>query len=327
MDNALLKARLDTVRAELAAASDGRYPVPKLIAVTKTHPAEIILPLHEMGQIDIGENRVQEIVEKLPVIQEKFKIHLIGRLQSNKVKYIIEDVCLIHSLDRLSLAEEIDRQAQKHGKSMPVLVQVSPAGEPQKGGMPPEAKWLVFELAEAERLNAPKYSAWSLLAGRKRSRKLAGDVTNAQKGLYTLPVSPDDLKDGHLRLLTHNCKVTVPFVAVVAEPEQRLSFREEDGKWKFELRLAAPCEDVTCSLYGNDGHGPVPYPVGASGKNVAMKPDASRRLWMAEIPAQPIAAARNGKQMCPWAKATVLGGSLTVPAYTPLVSARPRSFD
>lgn len=138
MDNVLLKARLDTVRAELTAASEGRYPVPKLIAVTKTHPTEIILPLHEMGQIDIGENRVQEIVEKLPVIQEKFKIHLIGRLQSNKVKYIIEDVCLIHSLDRLSLAEEIDRQAQKHGKSMPVLVQVSPAGEPQKGGMPPE---------------------------------------------------------------------------------------------------------------------------------------------------------------------------------------------
>ena len=137
MDNALLKARLDTVRAELATASEGRYPVPKLIAVTKTHPAEVILPLQEMGQIDIGENRVQEIVEKLPVIQEKFKIHLIGRLQSNKVKYIIEDVCLIHSLDRLSLAEEIDRQAQKHGKSMPVLVQVSPAGEPQKGGMPP----------------------------------------------------------------------------------------------------------------------------------------------------------------------------------------------
>ena len=138
MDNALLKARLDTVRAELAAASEGRYPVPKLIAVTKTHPAEIILPLHEMGQIDIGENRVQEIVEKLPVIQEKFKIHLIGRLQSNKVKYIIDHVCLIHSLDRLSLAQEIDRQAQRVGRAMPVLIQVSPAGEEQKGGMPPE---------------------------------------------------------------------------------------------------------------------------------------------------------------------------------------------
>lgn len=138
MDEMLLRTRLDHVRAELLTASEGRYPAPKLIAVTKTHAPEVFLPLADMGQTAIGENRVQEIVEKLPVIQEKFQIHLIGRLQSNKVKYIIDNVCLIHSLDRLSLAEEIDRQAQKRGKAMPVLVQVSPAGEPQKGGMPPE---------------------------------------------------------------------------------------------------------------------------------------------------------------------------------------------
>lgn len=75
---------------------------------------------------------------KRDALNRKFQIHLIGRLQSNKVKYIIEDVCLIHSLDRLSLAQEIDRQAQKHDVVMPVLVQVSPAGEEQKGGLPPE---------------------------------------------------------------------------------------------------------------------------------------------------------------------------------------------
>ena len=138
MDAELLRARVEAVRANLAAASQGRYPVPKLVAVTKTHPAEMILPLRDMGVEDIGENRVQEIEEKLPALKENFHIHLIGRLQSNKVKYIIEDVCLIHSLDRLSLAQEIDRQAQKAGRVMPVLVQVSPAGEKQKGGMPPE---------------------------------------------------------------------------------------------------------------------------------------------------------------------------------------------
>ena len=138
MDAELLRARVEAVRANLAAASQGRYPAPKMIAVTKTHPAEMILPLRDMGVEDIGENRVQEIEEKLPALKENFRIHLIGRLQSNKVKYIIEDVCLIHSLDRLSLAQEIDRQAQKAGRVMPVLVQVSPAGEKQKGGMPPE---------------------------------------------------------------------------------------------------------------------------------------------------------------------------------------------
>ena len=138
MDAELLRARVEAVRANLAAASQGRYPTPKMIAVTKTHPAEMILPLRDMGVEDIGENRVQEIEEKLPALKENFRIHLIGRLQSNKVKYIIEDVCLIQSLDRLSLAAEIDRQAQKHLCVMPVLVQVSPAGEMQKGGLLPE---------------------------------------------------------------------------------------------------------------------------------------------------------------------------------------------
>ena len=138
MDEVLLKSRLDAVRTSLETASEGLYPVPKLIAVTKTHPLDDILPLRMLGVEDVGENRVQEIMEKLPELAQNFNIHQIGRLQSNKVKYIIDHVCLIHSLDRLSLAEEIDRQAQKHGKSMPVLVQVSPAGEPQKGGMPPE---------------------------------------------------------------------------------------------------------------------------------------------------------------------------------------------
>ncbi len=138
LENEEICRRVEAVRANLAAASEGRYPPPKLIAVTKTHPVEMILPLQKMGITDIGENRVQELVEKLPSLKEKFSIHLIGRLQSNKVKYIIEDVCLIHSLDRLSLAEEINRQAQKRGRVMPVLVQVSPAGEEQKGGMAPE---------------------------------------------------------------------------------------------------------------------------------------------------------------------------------------------
>lgn len=137
MELETLSERVKQVRRELAEASEGRYPAPKLIAVTKTHPVEMILPLQTLGVQDIGENRVQEVREKLPSLAGKFQIHLIGRLQSNKVKYIIKDVCLIQSLDRLSLAQEIDRQAQKHGVVMPVLVQVNPAGEAQKGGLPP----------------------------------------------------------------------------------------------------------------------------------------------------------------------------------------------
>lgn len=150
MEEDLLRNRLAQVRRETAeAAAQAGYPAPKIIAVTKTHPVEMILPLQGMDQADIGENRVQEIVEKLPVLEGKFRIHLIGRLQSNKVKYIIEHVCLIHSVDRLSLAEEIDRQAQKHGLVMPVLMQVSPAGEPQKGGVAlEEAEELLRQMAK-----------------------------------------------------------------------------------------------------------------------------------------------------------------------------------
>ena len=134
----LLRQRYDAALSAIRQASEGRYAPPRIIAVTKTHPAEEILPLSSLGLTEIGENRVQEIVEKWPDLQEKFQFHCIGRLQTNKVKYIMDKVCLIQSLDRMNLAQEIDRQAQKAGVVMPVLVQVSPAGEEQKGGMPPE---------------------------------------------------------------------------------------------------------------------------------------------------------------------------------------------
>ena len=138
MDASLLRERYESALAALNAASGGVYAPPRIIAVTKTHSVQEILPLADLGVTEIGENRAQEIVEKWPELQEKFQFHCIGRLQTNKVKYIIDKVCLIQSLDRMNLALEIDRQAQKVGRVMPVLVQVSPAGEEQKGGMPAE---------------------------------------------------------------------------------------------------------------------------------------------------------------------------------------------
>ena len=131
-----LESRVEKVRQELEEASAGRYPIPKLIAVTKTHSAEEILPLAEMGITDIGENRVQELLTKLPELRDRFKIHLIGRLQRNKVKQIIGDVCMIQSVDSEPLAMEIHNRALAAGRRMPVLVEISPAGEEQKGGVP-----------------------------------------------------------------------------------------------------------------------------------------------------------------------------------------------
>ena len=128
--------RVARIRQELAEASDGRYPAPRLIAVTKTHSAEEILPLAEAGVTEIGENRVQELLGKLPGLQDRFKVHLIGRLQRNKVKQIIGDVCMIQSVDSEPLAAEIHSRAVAAGRRMPVLVEISPAGEEQKGGVP-----------------------------------------------------------------------------------------------------------------------------------------------------------------------------------------------
>ena len=135
----------DTLKEE--SAPFGRAP--KLIAVTKTATVEQILPLKALGVTDIAENRVQVLREKLPALEGKFSLHLIGQLQTNKVKYIIKDVCLIHSVDREALATEIDRQADKNGLVMPVLLQVNVSGETQKAGVAPEDLPALLKICEA----------------------------------------------------------------------------------------------------------------------------------------------------------------------------------
>ena len=136
MNREAIRENVDRIRRELAEASGGRYPVPRLMAVTKTRPPEEILLLKDLGITEIGENRVQELKAKLPELGGAFRVHLIGRLQRNKVRQIIGDVCMIQSVDSEALAEEISRRAADAGRRMDVLVEISPAGEQQKGGIP-----------------------------------------------------------------------------------------------------------------------------------------------------------------------------------------------
>jgi len=133
-----IKRNIETIRARIAEVGKGREVT--LLAATKTVPAEAInYATGECGITDIGENRVQELVAKYDDLEKDgVNIHFIGRLQSNKVKYIIDKVCMIHSLDSLKLAAEIDRQAKKHGKVMDVLIEVNVGREPNKGGIMPE---------------------------------------------------------------------------------------------------------------------------------------------------------------------------------------------
>lgn len=127
------------VERVLNALQENRYqdqPPAKLIAVTKTVAPKVINQLKPLGILDIGENRAQVALPKLPEIAPEFRLHWIGRLQTNKVKDIIDTVCMLHSLDRIELAREVDRRARQHGRVLPALVQVNIAGEEQKGGMP-----------------------------------------------------------------------------------------------------------------------------------------------------------------------------------------------
>lgn len=130
-------ARVQDYQKRLAEAS-GKWGGVEICAVTKTMDAATANLAYEAGILTIGENRVQEVVEKLPDLHPDYRIHLIGQLQTNKVKYIINSVSMIQSLDRDSLALEIDRQAKKADVVMPVLVQVNIAREPQKGGISEE---------------------------------------------------------------------------------------------------------------------------------------------------------------------------------------------
>lgn len=108
-----------------------------LVAVTKTHPYTDINTAIDAGVTDIGENKVQEILDKYDHVKP-VRWHMIGHLQRNKVKYIIDKVCLIHSVDSLKLAKEIDKRAGQHGITMDILIQVNPANEESKFGVPLE---------------------------------------------------------------------------------------------------------------------------------------------------------------------------------------------
>lgn len=113
-------------------------PSVQLIAVTKTLGIDKIQAAYDCGQRDFGENRVQEILEKYPVFPEDVRWHLIGHLQTNKVKYIVDKVHMIHSLDSLKLAEEIERRAAAIDRVIPCLVQVNIADEDTKFGLQKE---------------------------------------------------------------------------------------------------------------------------------------------------------------------------------------------
>lgn len=124
-----------------------------LIAVSKTKPVEMLLTIYDEGIRDFGENKVQELCDKIPQMPNDVKWHMIGHLQRNKVKNIVGNTTLIHSVDTYRLAEEINIQAKKKKTTVPVLVEVNIAQEESKYGISEEdAVLLVEDIAKLENI-------------------------------------------------------------------------------------------------------------------------------------------------------------------------------
>ena len=144
-----IKENLAKIKENIAAACEksGRNPDDVLIlAVTKTRSAQEINEAIALGITDIGENRVQELMSKYDDVDKNVRWHIIGHLQTNKVKYIADKVCMIHSVDSEKLASEIDRQCQKIGKVMDILIEVN-SGEENKNGISYDDVYALIEKA------------------------------------------------------------------------------------------------------------------------------------------------------------------------------------
>lgn len=143
----MIAENLKNIKSELSEQTS-------LIAVSKTKPVSQIMKAYEAGQRDFGENKAQEMTEKWEKMPKDIRWHMIGHLQRNKVKYIAPFVHLIHAVDSLKLLKEINKQAQKHNRTVNCLLQVYIAKEETKFGLDPEE---VTNLLESDEFNNLKH--------------------------------------------------------------------------------------------------------------------------------------------------------------------------
>ena len=173
------------------------FPEPvTLVAVTKFQDVEKLRELRKTGQCIFGENRVQELLTKVePLRDENITWHVIGHLQTNKVRQIIDEVSMIHSLDRLSLAEEIEKRASAREKVIEVLIQVNIADEEQKFGMSKEEVPVFLE--KMQDFPHLKVMGLMLIAPNYENKE---DVRPIFKEMYTLFSEMKEKKLSHVEM-------------------------------------------------------------------------------------------------------------------------------
>ena len=173
----MIKENLSEVKNNIneACARSGRATEEvTLIAVSKTKPVEMLQEAYDLGVRDFGENKVQELVDKYEVLPKDIRWHMIGHLQRNKVKYIVDKVYLIHSVDSLRLAEEISKEAVKKGVTVNILIEINIGEEDSKFGL------------------TSKEETFSLI------RQIAGLPSIKIKGLMTVAPYVENAEDNRL---------------------------------------------------------------------------------------------------------------------------------
>ncbi|MBN1356362.1 YggS family pyridoxal phosphate-dependent enzyme [bacterium] len=140
----------DNICIATASAGRNRDEI-RLVAISKSHPAESVREAVESGHILFGENRIQEAVVKIRQLADHIRWHFVGHLQSNKAKTAVRYFDLIHSVDSIPLLREIDRRAADIGKIQPILLQINISGESSKSGIDPDRIECLLEAVETHR--------------------------------------------------------------------------------------------------------------------------------------------------------------------------------
>ncbi len=194
VDRINLAERLEEVRNRISIAcerSGRRAESVTLIAVTKTQPLEKVQALIDLGINNIGENRVSEILEKRPRLKGNFTMHLVGHLQTNKVKRVLPYIHMIQSVDRIRLIEYIERYLPEDVK-LPVLVEVNTSGERSKQGcLPEECRAITERIIKGGKLLACGYMTIGPLGGDEKSTRrafsLLRDIAERNRDLISAP--------------------------------------------------------------------------------------------------------------------------------------------
>lgn len=201
----------------LACKKVGRDPKDvTILAVSKTMDAANINRAIELGIVNIGENRVQELLSKYDEVDKKAVWHIIGHLQKNKVKYIADKVSMIHSVESFDLAKEIDKQSQKYGKVMDILVEVNISGEESKSGInPSDAVAFVKEISKFKNIRVKGLMTMAPLGAEDEElhsifsslHKLSADIAKEKFDNVTMDTLSMGMSNDYIQAIEENSTI------------------------------------------------------------------------------------------------------------------------